>query len=410
MSIDASYDLSDSEFIIPTETFEASWTNEIIDLDETPKTTLEKIQTFMTDFVFYIPRTLMRPIINLFIIPKSSKTYFPSGILLAEKFIQEMNRCFDHAWKTKGPGFSYFDINTWQSRLFSMPNVIKSYEAIELDLKTPDGIKLGGHFFKHMNFDKPNSRIMLVFGGNGEFYKTGVTLTWLMKDLHDLKDIPISFLTVNLRGCESSEGTPSNNGLILDADTLYQYALKQVDNDSSRIDIFGHSLGGTITTQLKSKHPNSGGLTFISRTFYNIIEQGKYLVARDLGGSWISRLAGKILISSAKMLGWKYNNIEAAKKITDKVHIFHHELDDTIPPKTSLAQKILDEQLTEKNFVIHTMQDSVTAFRNRVHFPSHVASLDLLQEETTNKTGLAIIVEALKRAAKKCEPKLTVRA
>lgn len=385
---------------IPVETFEACWTEDLLNLSPEETDTVNKILNYARDFFFYIPKMVLSPIINLLIIPMSSKWFFPSGFLLASAFIEEMNRCFNQTWKLKQYPMTYLDINTWLNKLLPTPEAIKSYNALELKIKTPDGIELGGHFFKHVDFDKPNSRIMLVFGGNGEFYKTGSTLTWLMKDLYNLEDTPISFLSVNLRGCENSEGTPTRDGLIIDAESLYQFAKEQLGGDESRIDLFGHSLGGTVALQLKNFHPNTKGLSFISRTFNNLQKESDFHGKRDFGDSLTARTFLKILKQTSILLGWQYNNEIIADNILDPTYIFYHHIDDTIPYELSMAATVREKGLDKRNYKVFEMKDDELSFANNVHLP-HMMTLDDLEiVGSPGKCGLDVIVEALKDTKK----------
>ncbi len=385
----------------PLETYEANWDTSILTLDKKELDTADKVFNYVRDFLFFVPKQVFKPLVNFFIIPKSSKFFFPSGILLASEFLKEMNRCFVHTWKMKELPLTFFDINSWLNRLSQKPEVLQSYNALELKLKTPDGIELEGHFFKHINADHPNSRIMLVFGGNGEFYKTGITLTWLMKDLYNMENLPISFLTVNLRGCDGSGGTPSRDGLIIDAESLYQYALTQVGNDESKIDIFGHSLGGTIGLQLKALHPESNSLTFISRTFKNLQEESSYYAKKEIGEGFWAQVAHNLIKNMSLLLGWQYDNAKILPKIKDRTFVFYHKGDQTIPYEVSLAKEVFDQKLDQKNFEVLEVKDTDRSFANRVTIP-HLSTLDTLEVvNRPGKNGLDIILDAYGNLPKK---------
>lgn len=382
------------------ESFQAEWTEELLNLTPKATSTLDKIVEFIKDFIFYIPKLLLSPLITTLIIPMSSKWFFPSGFLLASGFLKEMNRCFYQTWNMKQLALSYLDLNTWLNRLFHRSEALKFYDALELKIKTPDNLELSGHFFKHKNFDQPNARIMLVFGGNGEFYKTGSTLTWLMKDLYNLEDVPVSFLTVNLRGCENSEGYPTRDGLIIDAESLYQFAKKQLDGDESRIDLFGHSLGGTIAFQLKHLHPQTGGLSFISRTFNNLLNESEFYAQKEFGTGFIAQTCYKVIRYIAELLHWQYDNECISDKIEDTTYVFYHQIDETIPYENNIASSIKNKGLDQRNYHLLEMKDDELAFINNVNLP-HMMTLDQLEVvNRPGQRGLDVIVEALKSKKK----------
>ena len=60
-------------------------------------------------------------------------------------------------------------------------------------------------------------------------------------------------LILAYRGYGNSEGTPSEEGLALDAEATLEHALSDPDIDNDRIFVFGRSLGGAVAAQLGAK-------------------------------------------------------------------------------------------------------------------------------------------------------------
>jgi len=77
-------------------------------------------------------------------------------------------------------------------------------------------------------------------------------------------------LILAYRGYGDSEGTPSEDGLKLDADATLEYAQSRDDIDNDRIFIFGRSLGGAVAIQLAMVHSNSIKGLIIENTFTSI--------------------------------------------------------------------------------------------------------------------------------------------
>ena len=58
---------------------------------------------------------------------------------------------------------------------------------------------------------------------------------------------------VAYRGYSNSEGSPSEQGLELDAEAIFDFALNSSLIDPARLYIFGRSLGGAVSIQLVEK-------------------------------------------------------------------------------------------------------------------------------------------------------------
>lgn len=72
------------------------------------------------------------------------------------------------------------------------------------------------------------------------------------------------------RGYGDSEGTPSEDGLKLDADATLEYAQNHKDIDNDRIFVFGRSLGGAVAIQLAMVQSNAIKGLIVENTFTSI--------------------------------------------------------------------------------------------------------------------------------------------
>ena len=54
-----------------------------------------------------------------------------------------------------------------------------------------------------------------------------------------------------------SEGVPTEDGLALDAEAIFEYARNREDIDASTIYVFGRSLGGAVAIQLAQKEQDN---------------------------------------------------------------------------------------------------------------------------------------------------------
>lgn len=72
-----------------------------------------------------------------------------------------------------------------------------------------------------------------------------------IKQLHE--DVGVNVMIVSYRGYGESEGEPSEDGMITDAETAYATLRKREDIDATKIIIFGRSLGGAVAIALTAR-------------------------------------------------------------------------------------------------------------------------------------------------------------
>lgn len=135
-----------------------------------------------------------------------------------------------------------------ESRVFvPTPNSFDlPYEAVQIP--TSDRVKLHGYLIKQQ---KPNSRnlpTIIYFHGNAG--NIGHRLQNVKACYNDGK---CNTLLVEYRGYGLSDGVPSENGLYLDAKAAFEFVDSRDDLDSSKIVIFGRSLGGAVAIDLASR-------------------------------------------------------------------------------------------------------------------------------------------------------------
>ena len=114
--------------------------------------------------------------------------------------------------------------------------------AEEVALETSDGEKLVAWYVA----PRGDKRLVLYFQGNAEGLPARVNrFTWLTADGTGL-------LAVNYRGYGGSTGTPTEQGLIKDAEAAYVFA--RARTPAKRIVLFGESLGTGVAVALGSNH------------------------------------------------------------------------------------------------------------------------------------------------------------
>ncbi|RMF62160.1 MAG: alpha/beta hydrolase, partial [Calditrichaeota bacterium] len=108
-------------------------------------------------------------------------------------------------------------------------------QAEDCFFKTSDGLTLHGWFVPH---EAALGTLLWCHGNAGN-------LADRFDNLLRLSHLPVNVFIFDYRGYGRSEGSPSENGIYLDAEAAYDY-LRSRGLRSERIIIFGRSLGGAV--------------------------------------------------------------------------------------------------------------------------------------------------------------------
>ncbi|MFQ6015976.1 MAG: alpha/beta hydrolase [Anaerolineae bacterium] len=136
---------------------------------------------------------------------------------------------------------SRFPEGFWQPELFGL-SVQDIYFSAE------DGVKLHGWFAP-----SPGAPVTLLFchGNAGN-------ITHRLENVKGLVDLGLNVFIFDYRGYGRSEGTPSEEGLYLDAVTAYDYLLSHDRVNQGKLYLFGRSLGGAVAVELALRRPVAG--------------------------------------------------------------------------------------------------------------------------------------------------------
>ena len=118
--------------------------------------------------------------------------------------------------------------------------------AENVSLTTSDGLTLGGWF---VPASQARSTTLIVFNGNAgnRAYRADIA--------QRLSAEGFAALLFDYRGFGGNPGSPTEEGLALDARAARDYLLTRADVDASRIVYFGESLGSGVAVRLASEHP-----------------------------------------------------------------------------------------------------------------------------------------------------------
>ncbi|KAJ3441444.1 protein abhd13 [Anaeramoeba flamelloides] len=126
--------------------------------------------------------------------------------------------------------------------------------------------------------------------------------------------LQLNVLLVEYRGFGKSESKPSEKGVKRDAEAALQYLFKCEKIDTSKIIIFGRSLGGAVAIHLAASHPNDERIkaVIVENTFTDItnmsihlfkfVKYFKFLINLKFDSiNYISKITQPILFLSGKM-------------------------------------------------------------------------------------------------------------
>ncbi|KUJ22893.1 BEM46 family protein-like protein [Mollisia scopiformis] len=151
----------------------------------------------------------------------------------------------------------------------------------ELMIPTPDGEKLSAFYIRPPNKRAQKNVTVLMFHGNAGNIGHRVPIARMF-----VQRMGCSVLMLEYRGYGLSTGSPDETGLMIDAQTGFDYLRKRAETRDNDIVIFGQSLGGAVSIQLVAKNQNDKRMvglvlenTFLSmrKLIPSIIPPARYL-------------------------------------------------------------------------------------------------------------------------------------
>jgi fermentation-respiration switch protein FrsA (DUF1100 family) len=140
-------------------------------------------------------------------------------------------------------------------------------EAHDVELTTTDSVKIRGWYLKFQA--QRSDRLILFFHGNGGH--RAYRAHWYALAASLRADV----LTIDYHGYGDSGGHPSETALLMDAESAWDYATKQLNYQPSQIFVLGESLGGGVAVQLAAMVCNRkqvpGGLILVA-TFSSMLD------------------------------------------------------------------------------------------------------------------------------------------
>ncbi|KAL6984619.1 Alpha/beta hydrolase domain-containing protein wav2 [Sarracenia purpurea var. burkii] len=161
-----------------------------------------------------------------------------------------------------------------------LPGLTKSYSITparlrliyeDVWLRSSDGVRLHAWFIKLL----PDCRgpTILFFQENAGNIAHRLEMVCIM-----LQRLQCNVFMLSYRGYGASDGYPSQHGIIKDAQAALDHLVQRTDIDTSRIVVFGRSLGGAVGAVLTRNNPEKVAALILENTFTSILDMAGVLL------------------------------------------------------------------------------------------------------------------------------------
>ncbi|XP_059633181.1 alpha/beta hydrolase domain-containing protein WAV2-like [Cornus florida] len=132
-------------------------------------------------------------------------------------------------------------------------------------LRSSDGVRLHSWFIKLI----PECRgpTILFFQENAGNIAHRLEMVRIL-----LQKLQCNIFMLSYRGFGASDGYPSQHGITRDAQAALDHLIQRTDIDTSRIVVFGRSLGGAVGAVLTKNNPDKVAALILENTFTSILD------------------------------------------------------------------------------------------------------------------------------------------
>ena len=211
----------------------------------------------------------------------------------------------------------YFPLRTIEAN----PSDIGLYYE-DIVLTTGDGIDIN---LWYIPADDSIATIIFCHGNGGN-------ISHRLEKIRMLNGIGLNVLIFDYRGYGSSGGSPSEEGLYLDASAVFGYLVNIRKVPSDRLIVYGESLGAAVAVELAGKHNLAG-----------IIIEGGFSSVKEMGKRVFPFIPSFIYKSRFDSLSW-------IKEVNVPKLFFHAREDEVVP--LELGRKVYDVASGPKEFVL----------------------------------------------------------
>ncbi|XP_048227811.1 alpha/beta hydrolase domain-containing protein WAV2 [Ricinus communis] len=161
-----------------------------------------------------------------------------------------------------------------------LPGLTKSYPITparlrliyeDVWLRSSDGVRLHAWFIKL--FPECRGPTILFFQENAGNIAHRLEMVRIM-----IQRLHCNVFMLSYRGYGASDGYPSQHGITKDAQAALDHLSQRTDIDTSRIVVFGRSLGGAVGALLTKSNPDKVAGLILENTFTSILDMAGVLL------------------------------------------------------------------------------------------------------------------------------------
>ncbi|KAL6507157.1 Alpha/beta hydrolase domain-containing protein wav2 [Orobanche hederae] len=150
----------------------------------------------------------------------------------------------------------------------------------------------------------------------------------MVKDM--LQKLQCNVFMLSYRGYGASDGFPSQHGITKDAQAALDHLVQRTDIDTSRIIVFGRSLGGAVGAVFARNNPDKVAAVILENTFTSILDMAGVLLP------FLKFFIGKSGSKGPKVLNFvvrsPWNTIDVIGEIKQPILFLSGLKDEMVPP------------------------------------------------------------------------------
>ncbi|PKI45788.1 hypothetical protein CRG98_033795 [Punica granatum] len=213
-----------------------------------------------------------------------------------------------------------------------LPGLTKSYPITPARLRltyedvwllSSDGVRLHAWFIKLL----PQCRgpTILFFQENAGNIAHRLEMVRIM-----LQRLQCNVFMLSYRGYGASDGYPSQHGITKDAQAALDHLVSRTDIDTSRIVVFGRSLGGAVGAVLTKNNPDKVAALILENTFTSILDMASVLLP------FLKWFIGKSSSKGPRILNFlvrsPWSTIDVVGQIKQPILFLSGLQDEMVPP------------------------------------------------------------------------------
>ncbi len=169
------------------------------------------------------------------------------------------------------------------------------------------------------------------------FHGAGLNIGYNVTQVHWLRQLGFDVLLVEYRGYGLSEGGfPTEQSFYEDAEAALRYVTQNQRIPTDEILVYGHSLGGAISIDLATKHPDLAGI-IVQNSFTSMAE----MVARSTYARWFPVQA---------ILHQRFESLQKVSQLQTPILLIHTTGDPMIP--FQMSQRLYHEARAPKELIL----------------------------------------------------------